>query len=776
MQIDSSKLNKKKCLLPQKTKKMAELEHPEIRGDLEDTKGDGDVSSDIVDEKTFSHESENTLCETPFVHENGENAWNQQVPEGSFVMSDNTLTWVEATKSTGSEIVLGDGQDWNEFSAWFADKTTEEETGEVFEIRNITEPHQKEVVFWEDGDHLLVEWVEMCICTFDDIVDRTIVAKSQSLIAKSIAEGYDEKDAEVPDSHTIAVGQCIDELRKFYVERIGIEAAFFKNKFNRECDYISPQAKEFEGEQFRVRISRGGVAIATHVETSQDVRIKFRNVRKLAKDDKHHLLSIKIKKRMRDASSKEEIQALLDFIRTIEPEEADNNLDKEEFAKRKEIWIAESEALLRSDELPDKPKETEEKKIRVIKGTYLPPIKLESWCNTAPKTDKKAMEISMLEGNNQIILQHEADEIAIVEHNKHAKKKGKKKKKRLPKCKFKKGQLTKDQTILLAATELNLSVTKRAQMTEEESIENQGEENLSLHRVHNLVSAQIPARLIAKNISCSNSPMRKWRPTHINVTLPVAIGISGLLEDDKQEMAVCEIGMISVYDAKRLLRYNHGKNALKCTEVYTYDERVKLVQCQVTDTHIGFLALCPDAVYQTVIVLNRKTGSVFNFTTKTCPMTSFLMDEDGEHVWLGFNHGLLIKMDIAARKRREQYWIGEEAPVQVIVKRRNRIIASTHKGVVLFNNGPGYENSESRVIMPIGPVLDMRFFGNFLIVHRPDNSLEFLNLLTADIEAFIPKSEQFETGEASSPYNSITLSEDHVAITFPEGNTLHFYV
>jgi hypothetical protein len=746
---------------------MAELEQPEIKGNLE-------ASSDIMDEKTISHEGENISWETPFVHEDGKNAWGQEVPKGSFVVNDGKLSWVGTTsKLVDDGIILGNGKDWDEFNDWF---TTEEANSEVFEIRSITEPHQKEVVFWEDGDHPLSEWVEMCICTFDDIVDRTLIAKSQGLIATGTVEGYDEEDAEIPESYTTAVEWCIEELRKFYVERIGVEAAFFKNKFKRECDYISPQAQEFEGEQFRVRVSRGGLAIATHVETSQDVRIKFRNVRKLAKDDKHHLLSIKIKKRMRDASSKEEIQALLDFIRTIEPDEADKDSDKEEFAKRKVDWIAESEALLRSEDLPDKPDETEEKKIRIIKGTYLPPVKLEAWCNTAPKTNKKAMEIAMLEENDQIIAKHKAREHAIAEHNKHAKKNGKKRKKKLPKCKLRKNELTKKQAILLSATEINLSVPKRAQMTEEEAIENQGEENLSLHRVHNLVSAQIPARLVARNISCSNSPSRKWRSTNIKVTLPVAIGISGLHEDDRQEMAVCEIGMVSVYDAKRLLRYNHGKSPLKCTEMYTYDKRIKLVQCQVSDTHIGFLALCPDAVYQTVIVLNRRTGNVFNFTTKTCPVTSFLLDEDGEHVWLGFNHGLLIKMDIKTRKRREQYWIGEEAPVQVIVKRRNRIIASTHKGVVLFNNGPGYEIREKRVIMPIGPVLDMRFFGNFLVVHRPDNSLEFLNLLTADIEAFIPKSDQFETGEASSPYNSITLSKDHVAITFPEGNTLHFYV
>lgn len=692
------------------------------------------------DEVPSLKKDETVIWKAPFTPR--EEGWTKSGEGGSFVMKDGTLVWVEheqqQQQSVGKEIILGDLADWNNFSAWFdtegKGEEDDKEKKERVALVNLAEPRREKVEFWEDGDHPLEEWVEMVDCAFNDVVPDELMKRAHALLSSS-ASKTDEVDG------------CIAELRKIYIGRIEMEKSFFKGKFKRECDYISPQAEEFIGEQFRVRGSRGGIAIATHVKDDQGIRLKLREVRKLAKQDKDNLLAAKIKKRMKDAGSKEELQALLDFVRTIEGDQtSQREEDKADFENRKKSWISEIEELLRSEDIPDEPAVDNKKDKRIIKGNYLPAVKLLSWHNAPPKVNKQALKDTMLRNN-------QADGV-----------------------KLRPGELTPEQQFTLVSTEICMSVHKSALMTEEEQKESQSDESLSLHRIHALMDAHIPARLVERTISCTKTPNRPWKFTHINVNLPVTIGISDVWEDGRQDVVVSEIGKISVYDAARLQRYNSGKKALKCTESYLVDKKVKIVHAQVTKTHIGLLALCPDAVYQVVFVLNRATGHVYGFTTKMCPMTTFLLDEDGVHVWLGFNHGLLIKVEIASRKRREQYWIGEEAPIQVICARKNRVIASTHKGVVLFNNGPGYENTKKRIIMPIGPVIDMRFHGNLYVVHRPDNSLEILNLFTGDLEAFIPKPSQFETNEANTPYNSITLTEDHMAITFPEGNTLHFYV
>ena len=313
-------------------------EQPEVLGDVQE------------DEDTW---------DAPFVNKDGDNAWGEDVENASFIMKDGELVWSfgEKPKPTINEVALENDSDWTHFTSWYESQSEKNGFREKVEISDITEPRVVNVIRWEDEDHPLEEWIEMCICTFDDLAPEDLVAHARTLVAKALEVGYNEEDAHVPEAHIVAVEACIDKMRKFFSERIDLESAFFKGKFKRDCDYISPQADEFMGEQFRVRISKGGLAVATHVSDGQDIRIKFRNVRKLAKVDKHTLLTAKVKKRMKDATSKEELQALLDFVRTIEPEEEDKDEYKKEFYDRKETWIVEIEELLRSEDIPDKPEE-----------------------------------------------------------------------------------------------------------------------------------------------------------------------------------------------------------------------------------------------------------------------------------------------------------------------------------------------------------------------------------------------------------------------------------
>lgn len=399
---------------------------------------------------------------------------------------------------------------------------------------------------------------------------------------------------------------------------------------------------------------------------------------------------------------------------------------------------------------------------KVIGAKWVPPTRIVSWVIKYKNEDKEAMKAAFESENEEA----RVAEKKAWENEEHS---GKKQKPKLKSKLPKKGKLTTEQSERVKFPKIDLTVNK-AMILDEATQAKKKNERVDFHRLDHLINAEIPAKLVVKTVSCSsaNAP-RKWQETNINLVLPCSMGNYG------NDLVIGELGKARVFHQDKISRYYSRRNGVDCDEQYFFDDSIKFVGTRISSKYIGFLVLMKEAEYQLLYLLNRKTLNVRAFGSPTSPLTCFTIDEDEEHVWLGFANGLVAKMNISTGKREEAYWITSEIPVQVIARRGDRILAGHHQGVVMFNNVKGYED-ERRIVMPVGPAIDLKFYGNMMVMLGPDNSVRIVNLMTYSLEAFIPAPETFSTSPSQNPYPGIVLTNDHLAIFFPEGNAAHLHL
>lgn len=398
---------------------------------------------------------------------------------------------------------------------------------------------------------------------------------------------------------------------------------------------------------------------------------------------------------------------------------------------------------------------------KVIGAKWVPSTRIVSWSIKYKEEDKEALKAKF---------EAENEEARVAEKkawdDEHS---GKKQKPKLKSKLPKKGKLTNEQSERVKFPKIDLTVNK-AMILDAETRAQKEKERVDFHRLDHLIDAKIPAKLVVKTVSCSsaNAP-RKWQETNVDLVLPCSMGNHG------NDLVVGELGKVRVFRQDKISRYYSRRNGIDCDEQYFFDNDIKFVGTRISSKHIGFLVLMEEAEYQLLYLLDRETLNVRAFGSPTSPLTCFTLDEDEETVWLGFANGLVAKMNISTGKREEVYWITSEIPVQVIARRGDRILAGHHQGVVMFNNVKGYEE-ERRVVMPVGPAIDLKFYGNMMVMLGPDNSIRMVNLMTYSLEAFIPAPDTFSTSPSQNPYPGIVLTNDHLAIFFPEGNAAHLHL
>ena len=303
----------------------------------------------------------------------------------------------------------------------------------------------------------------------------------------------------------------------------------------------------------------------------------------------------------------------------------------------------------------------------------------------------------------------------------------------------------------------------------------------SLHAVSSITDVDITATIVCMPIVTNRLANREWLKTKIQVGLPVTMNTNMegelLVVEPKGKIRVFRGNQINSY-------YKKNKRGIEPSEVYNFDPNVKVVFCQISRSRIALLCFCEKVRFPVIFIFKRikEEGSenitTYSFGSTSQSITSFRLDEETESVWLGFSNGLLLKMAISGKKigkRLEQYWAADDVAITNIRRKKERIVVSTTKGLVMFNNSEAFLD-ERRVDMPIGPLTDFRFIGNMLWAHRTDNGFNMLNLLTYRLEASIPPPKKLRTRSSESHYQSITMTEDHVCIVFKEGNAIHVHI
>lgn len=308
-----------------------------------------------------------------------------------------------------------------------------------------------------------------------------------------------------------------------------------------------------------------------------------------------------------------------------------------------------------------------------------------------------------------------------------------------------------------------------------------------------IADTQVRARLMSLGAAEPALKTSRWRPVTGKLRVCIPCAFSG--HDDQALLVDNErVRVLAMPSGRVVEQYRHQRADT--------DERpplFKVMQCVMDADWIAFMGYRTGRDTTSLVLINRSSRRAFFLETSVCVVTLTL--NAGRHeLVLGMLEGTVIRHPLSADGLPAHFsphsyvyaplkgtggdvlervkphgtlirhdagqclHLGKAMPPQRLVQRGRRLLVSSGRGLHLFQPG------RDPVHMKLRHNAGFDFYGNLLVLHKQDNSIQLVQLHDYSLEANVKPPAQLRSPDAEGPLDSVVIHPGGLAVIHPDGS------